>query len=186
MIDLVFTGQRIVSPFGDDIEATCVVRNELNGRRMGPGNVLYELGGSPTSKNREGAKPYQPRPFPCGRWQIGEVVWEDDDSIYAPVFIRTNAHQMLNYWELDEDGHYLRKLTHKVGGEDVEWRFDGKGYGIHHARFGSPPIPSSTTLGCINILNPDNAKWLGMHLREAMHEREHVFITVPSWEVWEK
>lgn len=179
MIDLVFTGQRIASPFGNDIEATCVVRNELNGWRLGPGDVLREKGGR-ISKAAD-ATPYQPRPFPCGKWQIEEVVWQKDTSIYWPVFIKTNAHQMLDHWELDEDGHYLRKVTKKG-----HKQFTGKGYAIHHARLGEPPVPSNTTLGCINILNPDNATWLGMHIREAMHEREHVFITVPSWEVWEK
>jgi hypothetical protein len=81
--------------------------------------------------------PYDPQTFPKGLWNITGIEWQKDKgfdlSIYGTVKIRTNAFQMVNVWELDQDGDYLRETEKQVKDE---------GYLIHYSI-------SSTTLGCI-------------------------------------
>lgn len=167
-VTLRFTGHEIIG-FDRWYPTTCVVRNELNGDRR-PDQVLMEKGGRVV---KSGGTPYQPRPFPAGRWQISEVVWMPLTSIYWPVFIRTNAWQYLDYWEIDENECYSRP-TGK--------RFRGHGYGIHHARLdiGGELVPSSTTLGCMNVLDPEDAHSLGEHIVVAMGRHQHIYIDVPE------
>ncbi len=168
-----FTGKEIQG-FGGVIPVTCIVRNELNGWRK-PDQVLREADGR-ISKD---GTPYQPRPFPPGRWQITEVTWKSVDSLYWPVFIKTDAWQWLDYWSLDGDGHY-----DKPG----RGRFRGYGYGIHHARVesGKRLVTSNTTLGCQNVLSSDDARWLGEEVHMAMKAGRMVYIDVPPWKEWKE
>ena len=167
-----FTGKSIVA-FGRMIPATCVVRNDLNGWRR-PNQVLREKDG----RIQPDGTPYQPRPFPPGRWQVTEVVDKITTSVYWPTFIRTNAWQWLEYWSVDERGHY-----DKPTGE----RFKGYGYAAHHARVRSAGalVRSNTTLGCINILEDKDSVWLGDAIRNVMGERGRVYINVLPFDEWE-
>lgn len=148
-----FNGKEIAA-FHRKIEATCLVRTRENGEREAD-QIVKTLG-----QTTPRGLPYDPRPFPPGTWEITRVADMGDDTEYAPVFIDTGATQILNAWELDEEGDYLRA---------TKQRFIGRGYGIHHARWnpGGGLVPSRTTLGCLNIIEPDNAAWLGRKVREA-------------------
>lgn len=173
-IELEFTGKKLRG-FDGAVPATCIVRNDLNGWRK-PNQVLRELDGH--VKTDGTGTPYQPRQFPAGRWEITEVVWMPVDSLYWPVFIRTNAHQRLQYWALDEKGNY----DHPTGKS-----FRGTGYALHYARVKSEsgPVPSQTTLGCLNIPAPNDVEWIGEQLAEAMGQRVRVYVNVPPWDTWE-
>jgi hypothetical protein len=168
-----FTGSKIQG-LGHAVSATCLVRNELNGWRL-PNEVLREKDGR---ISRDGT-PYQPRPFPRGRWRIVEVVDMPVDSLYWPVLIRTNAWQWLNYWHLNENGCYDRP-TGK--------RFRARGYAAHYARVksGGELVRSNTTLGCINATMPDGIVRLGGEIRDLMDAGKRVYIDVPPWKKWEE
>jgi hypothetical protein len=101
-----------------------------------------------------GRFPYDPRPFPAGICQIIGVEWQKlnekgipnfDAAVYGPVKIRTNASQKVSIWTLDMDGDYLQETQEQV--EDY-------GYLLHYSE-------SSTTLGCIRLRSPEEAKVLG-------------------------
>ena len=165
---LTFTGQKII---GLDIEipVTSVVRDR------GPNEVLKEKNGR-ISKAAD-ARAYKPRPFPLGHWQITKIAWQDEDSIYWPVFIRTNAWQWLSYWTLNRKGEYK---------EQMDMSFKGYGYGLHHARFcvGDELVRSNTTLGCQNIIVPSDADYLACTIDKILDSGEQVFIDVPPWRDW--
>lgn len=166
-----FTGSKLIA-WGRELPATCIVRNEENGWRE-PWQVIYTMG----STTPHGL-PYQPRPFPSGTWDITEVADMPLDSVYWPVWIDTEATQELTVWDLDDEEMY-RKPTKRT--------IVGKGYGLHHARYkkGARLVPSNTTLGCINILQPEDAQWLGRRIRQAMGYKLHVMLEVPEWDQWE-
>lgn len=170
-IEIQFTGKRLLA-FGREIPATCEVRNEQNGERKA--NQVVRTMGQTTPHGLA----YYPRQFPPGMWEITRSVEMGKDSEYWPVFIDTAAWQMLRVWEVDEKGHYDKPLMRYV---------KGRGYGIHHARWNPGPgmVPSRTTLGCINILNPDDAQWLGDEVHQAFGLRQRVWVNVPSWKDWE-
>jgi hypothetical protein len=167
MIELLFTGKQITG-LDKEILATCVVRDR------NPDEVLMEKDGHIV---KEGGRPYKPMRFPAGRWQITAVLPQAASSIYYPCFVRTNAHQDLPLWRLDRNGHYK---------ESTGETFVGWGYGIHHARYHGPGgylVTSNTTLGCINILSPDDAAWFGDTIEQLMGAHEHIYFEVPEhWE----
>ena len=164
-----FTGRAILA-FGRSIPATCVVRNELNGWRK-PNQVVRTIG-----QTIPNDKPYQPRPFPPGEWEITRVVDMGDDTEYWPEFIDTAAIQIVREWVLKNDEYFAPAMR---------W-ITGRGYGIHHARHTKDGelVKSNTTLGCINIADPDDAEWLGGQIREALGMRQKVFVHVPKWSEW--
>jgi hypothetical protein len=173
MIELQFTGHSLIG-FDHEIRVTCEVRNDENGERRGPNDVLYEFRGRVKTEPVVGAKPYQPKRFPPGHWKITEIEWQTDGSIYWPVKIRTDAHQLLDYWRLDEDGQYAERTGKQ---------FDGWGYLLHHARIkqqdGSLAF-SRTTLGCLNVLGPSDVLWLA----RMIEIDGTVGLHVPPWEEW--
>lgn len=164
-----FTGSELLA-FGRKLPATCVVRNELNGWRKRDQVVL--TAGQTTPHGLA----YQPRMFPPGEWEVTRVVDMSQDTEFWPVFIDTDANQMLRIWNI-EDGKYY--------GPAMKW-VTGWGYGIHHARYSKlgEYVPSNTTLGCINVLSPDDASWLGMEVRNAKDMKCRVDIKVPPWNEW--
>jgi hypothetical protein len=89
--------------------------------------------------------PYDPQPFPKGLWTVTGVEWQRDAKFdfntYGPVKIKTDAWQMVNVWELDEEGDYLKPTDVRVR-DTCYW--------LHYSRFG-------TTLGCIRLASPDDA-----------------------------
>jgi len=164
-----FTGKELLA-FGRKIPATCVVRNEQNGWRKRDQVVLTK------GQTEPWGLPYYPRQFPRGEWEITRVVDMGKDTEYWPVYIDTNAEQKLRVWDI-EDGEYYSPTYRWV---------TGKGYGIHHARYkkGGEFLKSNTTLGCINVLSPDDAVWLADHIRNAFGMRQKVYIHVPPWKDW--
>lgn len=169
-ITIRFTGRHLHA-FDEKIDVTCAVRNELNGEREA--NQVVQTMGSTLPNGLD----YMPRPFPPGRWQITGISDEEVTTEYWPVFIATNAWQELPVWEI-EHGLYKRATSET---------FIARGYGIHHARWfnGEQLVPSRTTLGCGNVLAPEDARWLARDIRVMTGARERVFIEVPEWADWE-
>lgn len=58
-------------------------------------------------------RPVMPHHFPKGKWKITEVQHTDDPT-FAPVKIKTNAHQKLPVWTIDPDGSYGHETTEMV------------------------------------------------------------------------
>jgi hypothetical protein len=89
--------------------------------------------------------PYDPQPFPKGVWKITSVEWQKERNFdlrtYGPVKIRTDAWRMVNVWQLDADGDYLRETDMRV--RDIC-------YWLHYSSF-------NTTLGCIRLASPEDA-----------------------------
>lgn len=165
-----FTGSELLV-LGKTISATCVVRNELNEWRKS-NQVVYT--GGQTNPN---GLPYQPRQFPPGKHEITRIVDCGEDSVYWPVFLDTDAVQKVKVWKLDDKGEYLSPMIRYV---------QGKGYGIHHARYkkGGELVPSNTTLGCINVKSPDDMEWLSEKIKEYFGLRQRVYIDIPPWKEW--
>lgn len=162
--------------FGKNINCTCIVRNDENKRRKGPDDVLFERGGHIVGHD-DGGRPYQPRRFPKGSWEITDVIWPELNSVYWPVILKTEANQPLQYWKLDNQGRYK---------EPAGDTFNGYGYWIHHARYrhNGELIDSSTTYGCLNVLSVEDMIWLGEKVHEARGFRQRVFVNVPPWSEW--
>ena len=153
--------------FGKIMDATCNVRNELNGLRQNK-DIVKTKDQYPIPNGT----PYFPRQFPEGIHLITNVLKCGESTEFWPYFIDTAAEQELTIWKYDaKTGEYIP--TANV--------FTGRGYGIHHARWHHPQLgltPSSTTLGCINILDPEAALWLGKTAFAAHKERTPMFIDV--------
>jgi hypothetical protein len=137
--------------FGRMIEASCDVRNELNGRRKAD-EVVRTIPGN---------YPYQPRQFPCGRHLIdGYHARTQPDR--APYFISTPATRQVEVWELDDLGHYLKPSGVFVRDE---------AYGLHASIF-------KTTLGCIKIHKEVDVIWLVGMIRDTMEAGGKVWLEV--------
>lgn len=164
-----FTGRELLG-FDRKIPATCKVRNEENGERSAL-QVVYTMGST-----RPWGLAYQPRPFPAGVWDITEVAPMHHDSEYWPFWIGTNARAEYPEWSVVNDRY----------GEPLERTFTAKGFGIHHARylFRGELMASRTTLGCINILDPLDARWIGEEAQEAMASSWHIKAIIPPWSEW--
>jgi hypothetical protein len=107
--------------------------------------------------------PYDPQPFPKGVWRITALDWQKekgfDPRTYGPVKIRTNAWQMVNVWQLDADGDYLRETDMSV--KDIC-------YWLHYS-------VSRTTLGCIRLASPEDAAVIARVIARSL-EREEVLL----------
>lgn len=109
----------------------CVVRNELNKeRKLGdPKEVVYTM----QVNKYVTSKPYMPRRFPKGQWSITGILEKSEEERYLwPLFISTNARQLVEIWKLDKNGGYEKQ----TGKYQDDW-----GYGFH---FWS----GRTTIGC--------------------------------------
>ncbi len=110
--------------------------------------------------------PYDPQPFPKGLWKITGVHWQKekhfDYRTFGPVKLLTNAWQMVETWETDENGDYLRPSGKRV--RDT-------GYLLHYSQF-------STTLGCIRLASPETALALAMLVQAAFEDGETVELEV--------
>ena len=140
---LVFHQNKLECYLGDvilEFDASSDVRNELNGRRRlhDPEQVVRAIAQDPYHK-----PPVMPRSFPRGVWQI-YAPRKRTDRYLAPFFIPTDAEQLLEVWELDEEGGYKAVTGEKV--LDL-------GYGLHYSG-------SSTTVGCIRIHERSKLLWL--------------------------
>ena len=149
--------------FGSKVfTVTNTVRNELNGLRR-----LHEASEVRFTVNADRApgKPYMPRKFPKGVWEITAVEYQKDEKFdlhdYGLVRIRTNAHQKVQLWSLGPDGGYDKPLQEFV--EDF-------GYLFHYSE-------SSTTLGCGRIDSQPNALAFADLCIEAM-KNGHLYVEV--------
>jgi hypothetical protein len=128
------------------IEASCIVRNEINGWRK-PHQVVHAI----SENNVETDFPVQPRKFPKGQWKITAV--EPRDNIYTkPFVIMTDAWQLLDRWKLDDDGFYEHN-TH------LKW--PDYQYFLHYS-------PYKTTLGCIRIHQINDLYWLANKVKSEL------------------
>jgi hypothetical protein len=115
------------------------------------------------STNADGSNgvPYKPTWFPIGIWNVRPP--QARTSIYtAPFFIPTDAHQLVDEWELDE--HMLYKYP--TGRQVMDW-----GYGIHHSEI-------DYTFGCLRVVDVVDLKWIVDALREAAGEKIEIEVTV--------
>ena len=110
--------------------------------------------------------PYDPQPFPTGLWNVTGVEWQKekrfDLDTYGPVKIRTDAWRLVNVWELDKDGDYLKETVRQVRDE---------AYLLHYS-------DSSTTLGCIRLASPADAEALAMLVQRLLGSGEAVQLEV--------
>lgn len=140
------------------------VRNELNGlRKLG---IKKEVVRS-VNKDRSPGVPYMPRQFPVGKWSIIAVeVNKDSPYLSYPGFtaatfdklefgevrIRTDAHQSVGEWSLDENVGYKAETGKMV---------DDYGYHFHYSVY-------NTTLGCGRFVSQNDcieaAKIIASHL----------------------
>jgi len=148
----------ILTANGAKFPVSCNVRTLSAGTR---GRAVKEVRHSIPDK-----LPYDPRPFPKGLWNITTVEWRDkykfDDWEYGDVKIRTDAWQMVNVWELDQDGNYLRAVDKQV--KDT-------GYLIHYSE-------SSTTLGCLRVGSKSEANALAKFIQKLLDSGEKVQLEV--------
>lgn len=140
------------------------VRNEIdpaNVRRIGVASeVRYTV-----NADRSPGKPYMPRKFPKGVWEITGVEYQKDKGFdvhdYGQVRIRTNAHQKVQLWSIDVNGGYNKPLQEFV---------DDYGYLFHYSE-------SNTTLGCGRIDTQPNALALADLCLDAM-KNGHLYVEV--------
>ena len=149
-----------------NVEASCVVRTDKGQGRdhralADPDEVVYAMDG-----DRYNPKPYMPRQFPRGVWNVKrpyEVDREDPEYKYkGPWFIPTDASVMVQVWDVDEDGGYKAPTGTWVR----DW-----GYGLHFSE-------SRTTLGCINILRLQQLMQMKVLIDNAIDRNEGVLLEV--------
>ena len=153
-----------MSAFGKLIPVANDVRNELNKRRkLG---LKYEVVMTEPSTG-EKPVPYMPRQFPAGTWEITGVTPHNDpkDKYLNPYFIATTARQLVEEWELDDAGGYSKAS----GRFAMDW-----GYGIHWP----DPKFTTTTLGCIRIINRDDLLFLVSRIQECMKLKQKIIFVV--------
>lgn len=145
----------------NEFDIASEVRNELNGRRAlhSAGEVVRTI-----TKERTQGEPYMPRPFPKGTWEITGIEITSN-PIFAPVKIRTDAHQQVEVWILDAAGGY-----EKQSGKFIE----DYGYHLHWSK------DSKTTLGCGRVGRDSYAQALKLAglIQEAFDKNEKVFLEV--------
>jgi hypothetical protein len=113
-----------------------------------------------------GNLPYDPVPFPSGKWKITSLDWQKkkgfDPKTYGPVKIRTDAWQWVRVWELDNDGDYLRESEEEI---------QDNGYLLHYST-------SKTTLGCIRLASPEDAIEIAQLIQDCFDRKETVELEV--------
>lgn len=92
-----------------------------------PSDVIYPI----VNGQYDYKRPVMPAHFPKGKWHITSTEYTEDPT-FAPVKIKTDAHQMLKVWTLEKDGTY---------GKETEEMVDDSGYYFHASW-------SRTSLGC--------------------------------------
>jgi len=105
--------------------------------------------------------PVMPGHFPKGHWNITEVKYTSEKD-FAPVKIKTNAHQRLKVWTLDPDGSY---------GKETEETVDDSGYYFHASW-------SRTSLGCGIMDSAKSALKLAKMCEVAIGKGETILLEV--------
>jgi hypothetical protein len=110
--------------------------------------------------------PYDPQHFPKGLWSVTGVSWQQDKhfdlNTYGPVKIMTDAWQMVEAWELDDEGDYFRGTSRMVK-DTCYW--------IHASVF-------NTTLGCIRLASPADAIEIATKVVDAIGQGDVVTLEV--------
>lgn len=139
---------------GTTYKATCKVRNEINGKRTNK-QIVYSL---PVSGD---AKPYYPRRFPTGLWEVKKPIWTDDPTFW-PVKIPTNAVRPVMTWEIDGV-----KYTKESG------LFQNDSYyHIHYSK------DSRTTLGCIRANSKEDVEAIAKLVEFYQNKNQQVYLEV--------
>ena len=138
---------------GKDVLKMAVTNNVRKRDLESPEDVVYTI---------PGGKPYMPRQFPLGVWKILGVRAKTNPYL-APFYIVTDAWQTVEEWSLDDEGTYLAPTGRMVG---------DSGYGIHFST-------SSTTLGCIKIINKSDLVLLAKMVGEKVN-KEPITLTVTA------
>lgn len=140
------------------------VRNEIDPKNVRRTGVASEVRYT-VNADRSPGRPYMPRKFPKGTWEITAVEYQKDAKFdahdYGIVRIRTNAHQQVQLWSLDVNGGYDKPLNEFV---------DDFGYLFHYSE-------SSTTLGCGRNDSQANALAFADLCIEAM-KNGHLYVEV--------
>ena len=158
---LTFKGDHLLCEIGDferKLEASCIVRNEINGWRKlhKPSDVVKAMCEDPYHK-----PPVMPRVFPKGCWEVFTPLKRRNPYL-APYFIPTSAEQYLDVWSLDPEGGYDKATGEKV--LDL-------GYGLHYSS-------SNTTVGCIRLHYENDLLWLVNILSEEFEHSHRTWILV--------
>lgn len=106
-------------------------------------------------------RPVMPGHFPKGLWNITGIEYTED-ATFAPVKIKTNAHQRLKVWTLDPDGSY---------GKETEETVDDTGYYFHASW-------SRTSLGCGIMDSAKSALKLAKLCETALARSETILLEV--------
>jgi hypothetical protein len=137
------------------------ISNDIRTLRHGTRNSFEVV------KSIPGSFPYDPQHFPKGLWRVTGVEWQTDErgkrfdvATYGPVKIKTDAWQMVNVWELDEEGDYLRCTDVQVK-DTCYW--------LHYSDF-------KTTLGCIRLASPLDAVNIARQVLSVFGDGEEVLL----------
>ena len=151
-------GHATANFFGREIPVLNRVRNHANGLRdlENPEEVIHTM--PPTGGI---GVPYMPSDFPGGIWRICDIKPKASKYL-APFFISTDAWQPVEEWATDSDGSYSGPTGRMV---------DDSGYGIHFST-------SSTTLGCLRVVNESDLRWLVEQITATWAASEQVHFQV--------
>ena len=106
-------------------------------------------------------RPVMPGHFPKGHWKITSLEYTDNPT-FAPVKIKTSAHQPLKVWTIDPDGSYGHETEETV--EDWAYYF--------HASW------SRTSQGCGILETQKAALKLAKQCETAFVKGETIFLEV--------
>jgi len=134
--------------------ANCNVRNELNGKRR-KDEVVYTL------PEKGKPKPYFPRAFPGGIFEITGIEYTEDVE-YAPVKIKTNATREVFTWDLNTEGKYWEP-TGRTQIDTCYW--------IHF-------YPGIYSLGCIHIDDISDTLSFAQIIEPVLEYNDKVFLEV--------
>jgi hypothetical protein len=99
-------------------------------------------------------------------WNITGLDWQKEKGFnpqtYGPVKIKTGAWQLVNVWELDEEGDYREETGRQVK-DTCYW--------LHYTTF-------STTLGCIRLASADDAVLIANIVQKLLDKGELVQLEV--------
>ena len=149
---------------GEHFIVTNRVRNEID-----PGAVRRLHDPSEVRRcivNGQWGPPYMPRKFPKGECRVTDIeIITDRSSDFWPVKIKTNAHQLVQIWELDANGGYDHPIDKLI---------DDSGYHLHWCE------KSISTLGCGRVGTNDDTqvRALAHIIRGAMALHEVVHLKV--------
>jgi len=154
-------GDRSMQVLGTTIGCRCDVRTLANGRRA-LNEVVYT-----TTRSRKQGVPYDPQLFPVGLWRLIAVEVPDlPDDYLGPKFIRTDACQKVERWDV-EQADQLRYLQPT---NDFVWDY---GYLIHWSSW-------PTSLGCLCPTSVNDQLWICACASMALREGREMLLEVVS------